>query len=639
MIRMFVTPLALLGAAIALPVTAQTLSKAQPVPFADTIPAPREVTFPGTMTLAVDATDTDRGIFRVRQTIPVSASGAMTLLFPKWLPGNHAPRGEVEKLVGLVIKAGGRTLTWKRDPLDMHAFHIVLPDAAKSLEISFAFASATETDQGRIVSTPDMANIQWQSVSLYPAGYFTRNIPVSASLTLPAGWQAGTALRPASTSANSIQYQTVSYETLVDSPVFAGRNFRREELGQNVFLNIVADNAADLAATPEQIDANKRLVDQAVKLFGTRQFDHYDFLLSLTNQMGSIGLEHHRSSENGVNPEYFTEWAMGPGRRNLLPHEFTHSWNGKHRRPAELYTADYRTPMRDSLLWVYEGQTQFWGYVLGARSGLYTRQETLDALAFIAATLDIRRAREWRSLDDTTGDPIIAARKPKGWVSYQRSEDYYNEGLLIWLEADAIIREKSGGTKSMDDFARSFFGTGEGDWGVKPYDFDELVRSLNQVAPFGWDAHLRKRITEKAASAPLDGLTRGGYKLVYDAVPTLFYRDNEKRSKEMNLSFSIGLSINREKQVTGVIWGGPAFNAGMTTAATMIAVNGVAYTDDALLAAITAAKDGAAPLRLTIKNGPRIRDVTIAWTGGLRYPRLIRTGTGEASLDRLLLAR
>ena len=631
----FLLPISL----IASPVAAQTLSKPQPLPFVETIPAARDTPYPGTITLAVDATDTDRGIFNVTETIPVPAAGPMTLLFPKWLPGNHAPRGEIEKLVGLIIKAGGKTLAWKRDPVDVFAFHIDVPSGARQLDISFAFASATELDQGRIVMTPAMLNLQWNSVSLYPAGWFTRQIPVSASVTYPAGWQAGTALRAASTAGNAVKYATVDFDTLVDSPVFAGRNFRRDDLGDNVTLNIVADDPAQLLAKPEQIEAHRQLVAQAGKLFGAHHFDHYDFLLALTDQMSTIGLEHHRSSENGANPEYFTEWAAGAGRRNLLPHEFTHSWNGKHRRPADQWTPDYRTPMRDSLLWVYEGQTQFWGYVLGARSGLFSKQDTLDALASIAASLDIRRARDWRSLDDTTNDPIISARRPKGWATYQRSEDYYNEGMLIWLEADAIIREQSKGGKSMDDFARAFFGGTEADWGVRTYDFDEIARTLNGVAPRDWAGFLRQRLTEKAAGAPLMGFTKSGYKLTYADTPTPFFKDSERRGKEVNLSYSLGITIGKERHLTSVIWGGPAFDAGLTTAADIIAVNGIAYTEEVIKAAIVAAKGGTAPIRLTVKTGSRVRDVNVQWSGGLRYPRLEKVGAIETGLDLLLRAK
>jgi predicted metalloprotease with PDZ domain len=623
--------------ALAQPLYAQPAA-ASPDVKASIRPAART---PGTMILSVDVRDTARAIMKVKQIIPVSAAGPLVLRLPEWLPGNHAPRGQIEKIAGLVIKAGGKTLPWKRDWQDVFSFAVDVPAGTKALDISFSFLSATDGDQGRIVMTGEMMNIQWHSVSLYPAGWATNKMPISASVTYPDGWRAATALRPAAGGAgagaegNTVRYETVDYETLVDSPVFAGKHFSSWPLGNGAVLNVVADEAKYLAAKPEQIEAHKRLVDQALKVFGTRQYDHYDFLLALTDRMGSIGLEHHRSSENGVNPEYFTEWDTGPGRRNLLPHELTHSWNGKHRRPAGQMVPDFATPLNNDLLWVYEGQTQFWGYVLGARSGMFSKQETLDALGSIAAGLDIRRGRDWRSVDDTTYDPIITPRRPKGWVSYQRSEDYYNEGMLIWLEVDAIIRAKSAGQKSIDQFARAFFGTKEGDWSARGYDFDELVRTLNGVVPHDWSAFLKQRLTEKAGGAPMAGLEQGGYRLIYTDTQTPFFKDAEKRSKELNLIYSLGGTIGKGK-LTSVVWDGPLFNAGLPIGTEIVAVGGNSYSDDVMKDAITAAKGGKDPIRLIVKNGNRVKEVLVNWTGGLRYPRLEKNISGEGNLDRLL---
>jgi len=632
------TLLLLASALIAAPALAQR-SMPQPLPIVDMVPAAKDTAFPGTLRVHVDTTDTLHGVFKVEETIPVPpelAGKKMALLFPKWLPGKHAPRGEIEKLAGLEIRANGQVLAWKRDPIDVYAFWVDVPAGATALDVRFQFLSATDGPQGRIVVTQDMLNLQPNSVSLYPAGWFTRQIPVSLSVTWPQGWQAGSAMREASRDGSRVSYQTVDYETLVDSPFFAGRHFAKWDLGQNVTLNVVADEARFLKANDEQIGKHKALVTQAVKLFGTRQFDHYDLLLSLTEKMGGIGLEHHRSSENGVDTGYFTDWDRGPGRRNLLPHEFTHSWNGKHRRGADLVTPDFRTPMRNSMLWVYEGQTQFWGYVLQARSGLVKVEDTLDQLANIAATLDNRPARSWRSLDDTTNDPIITPRAPKGWLSFQRSEDYYNEGLLIWLEADAIIRRESGGTRSLDDFARRFFGTGDGDWGVKPYDFATLVAELKAVQPYDWGTHLTRRLTEKADGAPLKGLELAGWKLVYTDKPSAAFTDANRR--QVNLLFSGGLLLGLAGKVEQVLWNSAAYEAGLVVGDVLLAVNEVPFSDDALRAAVAAAKGGSAPIRLLVKTDDRVRTVDWAWNGGLRYPRLERIGAVKQTPLELLLA-
>jgi len=615
-------------------------SAPQPLPIVDTIPPARDTPYPGTMTLKADATDLDRGIFRVQQNIPVASSGRVTLLYPEWLPGNHAPRGQIEKLTGLTIYAGRKPLVWTRDPVDVYAFHVDVPEGTRALDLVFEFTSATAADQGRIVVTQEMLNIQWESVSLYPAGYFTRQIPVSASVTYPKGWQSATALRPARTDGDTVTYGTVGYETLQDSPVFAGKYFRKDDLGQGVTLNTVADSAKELVVTPQVLQLHRNLVTQAIRLFGARHFDHYDFLHAITDRMGSIGLEHHRSSENQNEPGYFNDWEASKLDHNLLPHEFVHSWNGKFRRGADLWTPDFATPMRDSLLWVYEGQTQFWGHVLEARSGMATKQDKLDTLALIAARLDILPGRQWRSLDDTTNDPIISARRPKGWASWQRSEDYYNEGMLIWIEADAILREGTRGQRGMDDFARAFFGINDGDWGEVTYTFDDVVKTLNGVMPYDWNTFLTTRLTEKTKAAPLGGFTRSGYALVYTDTPTPIAALAMKTGKNLDLTWSLGLVVGKEAKITGIVWGGPAFEAGLTVGQQVVAVNGTPYSDTALKDAITATKGTKNPVRLTLKTETRVREVGIDWDGGLRYPRFEKAkGAGDGPLDRLLAPR
>ena len=613
-------------------------STPQPLPIVDTIPVAKDIPYPGTMTLKVDVTDLDRAIFRVQQRIPVE-SGPVTLLFPKWLPGNHAPRGQIEKLTGLVIKANGKTLVWKRDTVDVFAFTVNAPSGTRALDVSFEFASATAPDQGRVVVTQEMLNLQWEAVSLYPAGYFTRQIPVTATVTYPVGWQAATALRPTATSGNIVTYETVNYEVLIDSPVFAGKYFRRDDLGNGVTLNTVADSAKELVIRPELLQLHRNLVDQSLKLFGAKHYDRYEFLHAITERMGPIGLEHHRSSENQNDPGYFLDWEASRLDHNLLPHEFVHSWDGKFRRPADLWTPDYRTEMRGSLLWVYEGQTQFWGHVLEARSGMMSKQDKLDRLAEIAARLDTLPGRAWRSLDDTTNDPVISARRPKGWASWQRSEDYYNEGMMVWIEADAIIREGTGNAKSMDDFARAFFGINDGDWGQVTYTFEDVARTLNGVMPYDWTKFLTDRLTEKAKGAPLGGFDRSGYKLVYTDTPTSITKLGMKVNKFLDLSWSLGMNVAKGAKVNAVVWGGPAYDAGVTVGQEIIAVNGLPYTDELLKDAVTAAKGTATPIRLMVKNELNVRDVSLKWSGGLRYPRFQKTGTGDGPLDRLLAPR
>ncbi|HET6942793.1 MAG TPA: peptidase M61, partial [Sphingomicrobium sp.] len=397
------------------------------------IPDARDVPYPGTLQLTVDATDVTRGIFRIRERVPVTGAGDLVLLYPKWIPGGHTPRGDIDKVAGFKFSANGQPLAWKRDTIDVTAFHVDVPAGITAVDVEFQYVTPTTGDQGRIVATPDLASIQWISNSLYPAGYFVRQIPVQASVIVPTGWKVATALRPSAENGNRIDYPVTSYEILLDSPLITGAHYRQIPLSDSVMLDVIADSEAELAAKPEQIAAHKRLVEQALKLFGAEHYDHYNFLLTISDYLGGIGLEHHRSSEDGVDRGYFTDWENQLRARNLLPHEYVHSWNGKYRRGADLWTPDYRTPMQDSLLWVYEGQTQFWGYILGARSGMLSKEDTLGALASTAATYGYGTpGRTWRPLVDTTNDPIVANRAPQAWRSWQRSEDYYSEGLLIW---------------------------------------------------------------------------------------------------------------------------------------------------------------------------------------------------------------
>ncbi|MCK0532144.1 M61 family metallopeptidase [Sphingobium agri] len=629
----------LLPTAIISPLAAQDAVRSKPaaLPVNDATAAPRDVPYPGgTIRLEVDATDTTQRIFRVKEHIPVATSGPMTLLAPEWLPGNHAPRGQIEKISGLTFTADGKPVSWKRDPLNVYAFIIDVPQGTREVTASFQFLSATQPNQGRIVVTPKMLNIQWESVSLYPAGYYTRQIPIQATVTYPDGWQAATALRGQKTG-STVAYEKIDYEALQDSPVFAGRYFKPVDLGHNVTLNIVADEADELEAKPDQIAKHKKLVDEAGALFGTYHFDHYDFLFAITDEMGGIGLEHHRSSENQVEPGYFKKWSDSDALldRNLLPHEFVHSWDGKFRRPDLLWTPDFNVPMQDNLLWVYEGQTQFWGYVLGARSGLFTKQETLDAYAHIAAKLDTTRGREWRAMEDTTHDPIISARRPKGWTSWQRSEDYYNEGLMIWLEADAIIRRQTRGAKGLDDFAKAFFGINPGDWGQVVYNRDDVIRTLNGVAPYDWGGFFSRHVDSTTRETPKGGFTMGGYKLVYGDTPNAFTKAAESAGKNVDQSFGVGMIVKSDGEISNVVWDSAAFKAGLVTGAKIVAINGDEYSGEVFKAALKAAQ----PMQIIVKQDKYYRTLTLAYSGGLRYPRLEKTGEGDGSLDRLLKPR
>jgi predicted metalloprotease with PDZ domain len=615
--------------------------------------------YPGTISLRVDATDLDHRVMRVQQTLPVRAANSaqpLSLFFPRWLPGNHAPNGDVSRLAGLKINArsakGESPLVWTRDPLDTHRIQVQLPAGTTALEMQFEYLSPVSAkSSGRVVMTREMLNVQWNNLVLYPAGFEARNIQVSASLRLPANWNYGTALRTnVNTTSNvnkeAVQFETVSLETLVDSPVFAGQHVRKFELdapgsARPVSLTLLADTADKLKASDAQMEAHRELVRQSDKLFGSRHFAHYDFLLALSDNLSGIGLEHHQSSENAVKPNYFEDWDKRVGSRELLPHEYVHSWNGKFRRPADLNTPHFNVPMQNSLLWLYEGQTQFWGWVLAARSGLTSTTQARDELAQNAASLDKRVGRQWRNLQDTTNDPIMSGRgRDKDWRSWQRSSgDYYGESLLIWLDADSLIREKTNGVKSMDDFARAFFAIRDGELGPVTYRFEDVVSTLNGVLPYDWAAFLRQRLDSNSSTAPLDGLQRSGWQLVYRDQPSDQYKADEAEDKVADFGYSIGLRIEADGKVSGVQWESPAFRAGLAPGVTLLAVNQRAYKAELLKTAITNSKDAkdnsAAPLELLVRDGDLFRTLKIDYRGGLRYPHLERLPNTEDRLTPL----
>jgi predicted metalloprotease with PDZ domain len=625
---------AALGAASPVVLQAQVAPQA-PVYAASTTP------YPGTITLDVDATNLSQRIFQVRQRIPVAA-GPMTLLFPKWLPGNHADYGRVDKVAGLVITANGKRIEWTRDPLDVYAFKLDVPAGVDAIEVAFQFLSPTDREQGRVVMTPAMLNLQWNTVALYPAGYDASAITFAPSVKLPAGWQAATALEAQGRAGDTITYKPVNFEVLVDSPMFAGKYFKTYDLDPGakvpVRLNVVADDAKYLEAKPDHLQAHRNLVQQMYKLYGAHHYDHYDFLFALSSQMSGIGLEHQRSSENGVSPKYFTGWDPKKGSSDLLAHEFNHSWDGKYRRGADLTTPHFNTPMQGSLLWVYEGQTQYWGNVITARAGLRNFETAKDALALTAATYAANRpGLSWRALQDTTNDPIIAKRTSKSYRSWQLSEDYYSGGQMIWLEADALLRQKSGGKASLDDFARKFFGMDNGAWTVNPYTFDEVVSTLNAIVPYDWNTFLRDRLDGRKSL--VDGIEASGWKLVFKDTPNAYVKSAMAEfGGGADFNYSLGMSLSKEGNVSDVRWDGPAFKAGIGPGLSLVAVNDQAYTSEVLEDAVKAAqKDKAKPIVLLVKEYDRFRTISLDYHDGLKYPHLERI-PGKPDLLSLIYA-
>lgn len=617
---------------------------AQQLP-SDQVPPPQDTPYVGTVALRVDANDTAQGIFRVHETIPVKA-GALTLLYPQWIPGDHSPTGPIAMLAGLKLSANGKPLAWTRDKYNVYAFHLDVPADVSSIDADFQYLSE-RTDDADFEITDRMMSMEWSKVALYPAGYYTRGITFAPSVTLPKGWQLGTALETASKSGDTTTFKPVTFDNLVDSPVYAGQYFKRVALNAGdkapVFLDVVADEPKYLEMTPEQVTVHRNLVTQATKLFGSHHYDHYDFLFSLSDQLAGNGTEHHQSSEDGLGADYFTAWKENASERDLLAHEYTHSWNGKFRRPADLWTPNFNVPMGDSLLWVYEGQTQYWGFVLTARAGMWTPQEFRDGLAMVAANYERNREGfQWRTLEDTTNDPTVARRTGLPYRSWQMSEDYYSGGQLMWLAVDAKLRSLTQDKQSLDDFAHAFFGVDNGSYVPKTYTFDDVVAALDGVAKYDWASFLKAHVA--SVNPPLqEGLAATGWKLVYDDKESEYEKQYDSRPESsrhlVNFTWSIGLTLTSSGKVNDVRWDGPAFKAGVSTGATIAAVNGAAYSKDALNDAIAAAKGSKTPIELTVKYQGRFRTIPVDYHGGLQYPHLVRIEGTPDYLSEIIAAK
>lgn len=605
-------------------------------------PALSDGTYPGVIELAIDARDVDRAIVSGTLTLPVASDGPMTFYFPRWVPGHHAPSGPISRIAGLSLQADGAAIAWRRDPVDMNALHFSVPAGARQVQLSFQYLSPTDPGMGRIEITSDMADLQWTSLAPYPAGYASRNMTYRASVRLPQGWQFATALQRNEQRGDTVHFEPVDYETLVDSPIVAGRYYERVMLDDSrpapVTLHLFADEPRLLRFETAQIESHRALVEQTYRLFRSRHFDRYDFLVGLTAKIGSLGAEHHRSSENFTVPSYFTDWANTAPSRELLPHELVHSWNGKYRRGADLLTPTLDRPMRNSLLWVYEGLTRYLGAVLAVRAGLHTRQQGLENFAVSAARMQNRAGRRWRPLADTVNHSIFLDEHPV-WPSWQRGSDYYLEGQLIWLDIDTRLRELTGDRKSLDDFVRVFFAGTDGAYRPLPYDQTDVVDALNAIAPYRWEEYFRDRVEQPAPEAPLDGLIRGGYRLVYADSATDFFRNLEAQAKVTDLGYSIGLIVNDAGVVTDVIWDTPAFDAAMTIGTQVIAVDAVVYSSAVLTRAVSGCKGRTEPLRLTLRRGDAVREARLDCSMGLRYPRLERIAETPARLDAILAPR
>jgi len=596
-----------------------------------------------TITVALDATEAPRKILHARLTIPAKP-GSLTLYYPKWIPGEHEPSGPIANLTGLHFRANGQELTWRRDLLDAWTFHVDVPAAASSVDAALDYLYPAVLESGfssGSSATEKMAVISWNQVLLYPAGWTSDELKFEASMRIPARWKFASPLSVASQEGAEVRFAQASLTTLVDSPVLTGQYMRMEPTSENPHheLDLAADSAAALDGPPDFFAHQRELAAQAQKLFGAHHYPSYHFLYSLSDHVAHFGLEHHASDDSRVDERGIVDPLKRKLFAGLLPHEFVHSWNGKYRRPADLATPDYQKPMQTDLLWVYEGLTSYLGDLLSARSAIRTPEEARDNLAAIAADLRYRPGRSWRNLQDTADAVPAMEDFTPTWQSWRRGLDYYDEDVLNWLWVDVLLRQQTGGTKSMDDFCHAFHGGPSGTAEVKTYTFDDVVNTLNDVAPYDWRKFWTERLTNHGPGAPLTGLENSGWKLVFNEIPSDLTRATEEDRELVDSRFSLGLNLRADGGILDTVEGLPAAKAGIGPGMKLLAVNGRKFTRNVYRDALKAAKSDSEPIELLVENTDYYRTFKISYHDGERFPHLERDESKPDLLSAIYAAK
>ena len=579
--------------------------------------------------LHVDLTDAPRNIYHAHLQMPVHP-GEVSLVFPKWIPGNHRPSGPIGAVTGIRMEAAGTPLAWERDPIDMYQFHVTVPEGVDKIDVFLdAITSQDSAGAGGPAASSNLLDLNWNAVLLYPKGTRSDDVTFAASVTLPVGWKFGTALDVARADGDDVEFSSVSLTTLVDSPVIAGVHYRKVELTKAReipvhVMDLVADSEPALAMSPKDLAAYQKLVAETGALFGARHYRHYNFLLTLSGQVGGHGVEHHESNDSVASERTFLDPSLHMLNAGLVPHEFVHSWNGKYRRPAGLATPNYQEPMIGDLLWVYEGLTEYLGNLLAERSGLLTDEQYREELAETAAMLHHRTGRSWRSLEDTARSVQMLRMMGSQWISWRRGLDYYPEGELIWLEVDSIIRQQTNGQRSLNDFCKRFHGGESGPPRVVPYNVDDVVHVLNEIAPYDWALHFRERVNATGTHAPLGGIERGGWQLVYNDKPNAFTEAIEKLAKFADFSYSLGFSVQQDGRFSDVIVGSPAYQAGLGPGMRLVAVNGRKWTPELLHAAVKAAQADHQRIEFLVENAQFFKTFSVDYHDGEKNPHLER---------------
>lgn len=607
-------------------------------------PTPKDTPYPGVLTIHIDLSSAPRRIYRMHETIPVKP-GPLTLYYPKWPLPDHAPDGSIANIAGLIITANGKQLPWRRDLDDMFTLHLDVPAGVQSVDLSFQYLSpGPGMWYGyEVWSTPHLVDLDPTQVAFYPAGYFARDIQIEPTFTLPKGWKFATALEVAGQSGDVIHFKPLSFNNFIDSPLMAGEYFKRVDLAPGatapVHLDIAGDSAAAVHISDQHVTGFRNLVKQLYALFHSHHFDHYDLLLTVSDHVAGNGLEHHQSSFDITDADFLTDADAFIASVTLMPHEFTHSWNGKFRRPADMWTPAFNTPQPADMVWAYEGLTEYWSVVLAARSGLLTPAQYRDALASVSAAQSHRTGRRWRSLQDTADSAQLLYFNGDYWTNYRRTTDFYPEGELLWLDVDTKIRQLSHNRRSLDDFAKAFYSMDNGSHVTKTYTFDDLVGALNGVQPFDWAAFLRTRLDYTGNVLPERGIERGGWKVVYTDTPSDYDEAVSRAHHRIDLAYSLGATMSSKGDVRDVQWDGPAFKAGLVPGMKIIAVNGGKFSADVLKGAIREAKSSKSPIELLVKYLGTYSTLRIDCHDGLQYPHLVRAEGSPDFIGDIAAAR
>ncbi|MFZ0498604.1 MAG: hypothetical protein WAU49_12180 [Steroidobacteraceae bacterium] len=597
---------------------------------------------PGPVLLTVELPHPSQRILDVDEVMPAKP-GPLTLYYPKWLPGDHSPDGPIGDMMGVEITAGGKRLAWHRDEEDMFAFHVSVPVGVNQIDVRFQFPS-----WDRI--TPQLMGLAWNTVALYYAGYPTKVQIYQPTLVIPAGWGYASALQTSERSGGRITFRPVPFNTLVDSPVIAGKYFREIDVtppasSVHRYLDLVGDDASAIAISDAQIAGYRHLVEQAQALFHSHHYDAYHFLLTASDYTSKGGLEHHRSSDDRARSgaKIFADADHFMLDASLLPHEYTHSWNGKFMRPAGLWQPDFERAEHGWGLWVYEGLDVYLGDMLTVRSGLWSPDTWRDVVAYRAAAMVHRPGRDWRPLIDTTVAAQLVYGSSMPWSNWRRETDFYREGQLLWLTVDMKIRTLSQDRHSIDDFARRFYGVDNGSFVTRTYTFNDVVSALNAVQPYDWAGFLHGWLNGVGRQVPLlSGIEASGWRLVYTDQPSRYQNalenvgEGELEGKGVDEMYSVGMFLENGGKVLDVLWDGPAFKAGLAPGMKLLSVDGQPYSTQVLRAAIVHSQTSGQPLRIQAQDDGTADLYTVHYDGGLKYPHLVRAPGTTDYLEQIL---